>query len=103
MPRRPRTSQFPGTFKKNTSARRGGGLKLHKGWSRLQSTIATLIRTEHIGLGAYLTKRRVLGARPKCTCRYRIQTQARERLFREVGTSNWKDLANTRRGLTAAA
>jgi len=98
-----------------TTARRGGGLKLHKGWSRPQSTMATLIRTEHIGLGAYLTKRRVPGARPECTCRYRIQTvkhilifcparqQARERLFREAGTSNWKDLANTRRGLTAAA
>ncbi|KYG40003.1 hypothetical protein M433DRAFT_161037, partial [Acidomyces richmondensis BFW] len=75
----------------------------------------TLIRTEHIGLGAYLTKRRVLGARPECTYRYRIQTvkhvlifypkrqEARERLFREVGTSNWKDLASSRRGLIAAA
>lgn len=29
--------------------------------------------------------------------------QARERLFRETVTSNWKDLANTRRGLKAAA
>jgi hypothetical protein len=28
---------------------------------------------------------------------------ARERLFREAGTSNWKDLANTKRGLTAVA
>ncbi len=77
--------------------------------------MATLIRTEHIGLGAYLTKRRVPGARPECTCGYRTQTvkhilifcparqQARKRLFREAGTSNWKDLANTRRGLTAAA
>ncbi len=77
--------------------------------------MATLIRTEHIGLGAYLTIRRVLGARPEYTCRYRAQTvkhilifcserlQARERLFREVGTSNWKDLAQSKRGLTAAA
>jgi hypothetical protein len=77
--------------------------------------MATLIRTEHIGLGAYLTKRRVPGARPECTCGYRAQTvkhilifcserlQARERLFREAGTSNWKDLAQSKRGLTAAA
>ncbi|KXL43020.1 hypothetical protein M433DRAFT_156292 [Acidomyces richmondensis BFW] len=64
--------------------------------------MATLIRTEHIGLGAYLTKRRVLGARPECTCGYRART-ARERLFREAGTSNWKDLATSRRGLTQAA
>ncbi|KXL46793.1 hypothetical protein M433DRAFT_149353, partial [Acidomyces richmondensis BFW] len=58
---------------------------------------------------------RVLGARPECTCRYSARTvkhilmfcpkrqQARERLFREAGTSNWKDLASSRRGLTAAA
>ncbi|KXL45860.1 hypothetical protein M433DRAFT_160171 [Acidomyces richmondensis BFW] len=36
--------------------------------------MTTLIRTEHIGLGAYLTKRRVLEARPECTYRYRTQT-----------------------------
>ncbi|KYG39944.1 hypothetical protein M433DRAFT_9552 [Acidomyces richmondensis BFW] len=37
--------------------------------------MATLIRTEHIGLGAYLTKRRVPGARPECTsvARWMIQ------------------------------
>jgi len=29
--------------------RREGGLRLHKGWTRPQSTMATLIRTEHIG------------------------------------------------------
>jgi len=95
--------------------RREGGIRLHKGWTRPQSTMATLIRTEHIGLGAYLTKRRVPGATPECSCGYRAQTvkhilifchkrqQARERLFREAGTSNWKDLVNTRRGLQAAA
>jgi len=77
--------------------------------------MATLIRTEHIGLGAYLTKRRVPGATPECPCGYRAQTvkhilifcckrqQARERLFREAGTSKWKELVNTRRGLNAAA
>jgi len=95
--------------------RREGGIRLHKGWTRPQSTMATLIRTEHIGPGAYLTKRRVPGATPECPCGYRAQTvkhilifcykrqQARERLFREAGTSNWKDLVNTRRGLKVAA
>ncbi len=29
--------------------------------------------------------------------------QARERLFSEAGTSNWKDLVNIRRGLQTAA
>ncbi|KXL48446.1 hypothetical protein M433DRAFT_152290 [Acidomyces richmondensis BFW] len=77
--------------------------------------MATLIRTEHISLGAYLTRRRVLEAIPGCSCGYRARTvkhilifyykrqQGRERLYREAEISNWKDLANTRRGLKAAA
>ena len=76
--------------------------------------MATLIRAEHIGLRAYLTKRRVPGITPKCTCGYRAQTvkhilvfcpermEARMRLFQEAGTSNWKDLTQTKRGLSAA-
>jgi len=94
---------------------RRGGPSLHIGWTRPLSTMATLIRIEHIGLRAYLTIRRVPGVTPECSCGYRAQRvkhilifcherqQARERMFREAGTSNWKDLENTRRGLKAAA
>lgn len=98
-----------------TTPRGGAGLSLHMGWTRPQSTMATLIRTEHIGLRAYLTRRRVTGVTPECSSGYRAQTvkhililchekqQGRERMIREAGTSNWKDLVNTRRGLKAAA
>ena len=48
--------------------------QLHKDWNRPQSTMATLIRTEHIGLNAYLTRRRVPGKTPECSCGSRAQT-----------------------------
>ena len=50
------------------------GRQLHKDWTRPQSTMATLIRTEHIGLNAYLTRRRVPGKTPECSCGNRAQT-----------------------------
>jgi hypothetical protein len=86
---------------------------LHKGWSRPQSTMATLIRTEHIGLRAYLTRQRVPDITPECTCGYRTQTlkhimlfcperqESRRRLTQTVG-SDWKTITQTRRGLNAA-
>jgi exonuclease III len=89
------------------------GKKLHKGWSRPQSTMATLIRTEHIGLRAYLTRQRVPNITPECTCGYRAQTlkhimlfcperqESRRRLFQTAG-SDWKTITQTRRGLNAA-
>jgi len=61
-----------------------------------------------------LTRRRVPGVTTKCSYKYRAQIvkhilifcyerqQAREIMFREAGTLNWKDVVNTRRGLKAA-
>ena len=75
--------------------------------------MATLIRTEHIGLRAYLTRRRVLGITPECTCGYRAQTLKHVMLFcperqgsrlaliQAVG-SDWKAITQTKRGLNAA-
>lgn len=92
-----------------------GGFKkgLHKGLSRPESTMATLLRTEHIGLRAYLTKRRVPGMSPECQCSQGVQTpkhicmfcpiyqEGRNALFAAAGSNNWKDLTQTRRGLLA--
>ena len=75
--------------------------------------MATLIRTEHIGLRAYLTGRRVPGITPECSCGYRAQTLkhimlfcpewqgSRWRLTQKVG-SDWKTITQTKRGLNAA-
>ena len=74
--------------------------------------MATLIRTEHVGLRAYLTRQRVPSITPECTCGYRAQTlkhvmifcperqESRRRLFQAVG-SDWKTITQTKRGLNA--
>jgi hypothetical protein len=101
--------QLPAAWIRDTSR----GKKIHKGWSRPQSTIATLIRTEHIGLRAYLARQRVPDITPECTYGYRAQTlrhvmifcperqESRRQLFQAVG-SDWKAITQTKRGLTAA-
>ena len=98
-----------------TSDKTNAGRHLHKGWSRPESTMATLLRTEHIGFKAYLAKRRVPGISPDCTCNQGYQTpkhvciscperqRNRQALFAAAGSSNWKDLTNTKRGLLATA
>jgi hypothetical protein len=75
--------------------------------------MATLIRTEHISLRAYLTRQRVPDTTPECTCSYRAQTlkhimlfyrerqESRRRLFQTAG-SDWKTITQTRSGLNAA-
>jgi hypothetical protein len=75
--------------------------------------MATLIRIEHIGLRAYLTRQRVPSITPECTGGYRAQTlkhvmlfclerqEPRRRLIQAVG-SDWKTIIQTRRGLNAA-
>jgi hypothetical protein len=79
------------------------GKRLHKEWSRPQSTMATLIRTEYIGLRAYFIRQSVPGITPECTCGYRAQTlkhimlfcperqESRRRLIQAVG-SHWKTI-----------
>ena len=98
-----------------TSDKANAGRHLHKGWTRPESTMATLLRTEHIGLRAYLAKRRVPGISPDCDCGQGYQTpkhiciqcperqERRTALFEAAGTSNWKDLTGTKRGLLATA
>lgn len=47
---------------------------LHRGLRRAQSSVATQLRTEHIGLRAYLHRRRVPGVdSPACPCGYQSQ------------------------------
>ena len=47
---------------------------LHKGLTRAQSSVATQLRTEHIGLRTYLHRRRVPGVdSPACPCGYQSQ------------------------------
>ena len=77
--------------------------------------MVTLLRTEHIGMRQYLTKRRVPGFTPDCECGQGHETpkhvcifcpkwkERRHLLFKEGGSTNWKDLANTKRGLHATA
>ena len=91
------------------------GTHLHKGWSRPISTMATLLRTEHIGLREYLTKRRVPDMTPNCQCGYQSQSAKhivlfcpnkatnRARMIHEAGSNHWKEITTTRRGLLAAA
>ena len=74
--------------------------------------MATLVRTEHLGLRAYLARRRVPGITPDCPCGYRAQTlkhlimfcpdnqEARGRLAQAVEL-DWKALTQTKRGLNA--
>ena len=47
---------------------------LHRGLTRAQSSVATQLRTEHIGLRTYLHRRRVPGVEsPACPCGYQSQ------------------------------
>ena len=77
--------------------------------------MVTLVRTGHIGLNAYLARRRVPGKTPKCSCGYRAQTakhvvmfcprhqERRQQLFNIAGSSDWKAIVQTKKGLGAIA
>lgn len=87
---------------------------LHLHLSKAQSTIATLIRTENIGLADYLHKRRVPGHEsPACTCGWQRQTpkhillfcpdwgERRGAMIEEAKSDNYMQLTTTATGLRA--
>jgi hypothetical protein len=58
------------------------GLRMKENWARAESTVATLLRTEHIGLNDYLCRRRVPGyLKPDCYCGWPRQTPKHIILF----------------------
>lgn len=51
------------------------GLRTKENLTRAESTVATLLRTEHVGLNDYLFRRRVPGySKPDCGCGWPRQT-----------------------------
>ena len=79
--------------------------KIHSGLSRAHSTMATLLRTEHIGLNAYLYKRKVPGHySPACTCGHQRQDPrhilmhcpeqagTRNQMMQQAGTTDFRTL-----------
>ncbi|KAI0995820.1 hypothetical protein K3495_g12359 [Podosphaera aphanis] len=53
---------------------RGAPSKIHRNLSRAESSIATQIRSEHIGLNSYLFRRKVPNVEtPSCQCGYQSQ------------------------------
>jgi hypothetical protein len=89
--------------------------QLHKGLSKPMSSLITQIRTEKIGLNAFLADRRVPGYTATCPCGWPRQTakhilmnctdyeERRPSLFRAAGTRDYKEMTATTRGVKAAA
>jgi hypothetical protein len=86
----------------------------HKGLLKAESTVATLLRTEHIGMNDYLCQRGVPGYEsPLCICgwsRQRVKhillfcprfARDRDKMIQEAGTSDCATLLSTPRGLRA--
>ena len=89
--------------------------RLHQGLLKAQSTVATLLRTEHVGLNDYLCRRKVPGYdSPLCDCGWPRQTvkhivlfclrfaRDRDKMIQEAATSDYTTLPSTARGLRAA-
>lgn len=79
---------------------------LHENFTKAQSTMATLLRTEVIGLNDWLTWAKVPGKRPECDCGWNRQTpkhivtmcpnlQGREDMWTRAGTTNYERLLDT--------
>jgi hypothetical protein len=89
--------------------------QLHTTFSKATSALVTQIRTEKIGLNAFLTQQRVPGFTASCECGWQKQTakhiilfcpnytEERAKLFREAGTNNYSQMLATTRGAKAAA
>lgn len=91
-------------------------LDLRTGLQKAESTLATQIRTERIGLNAYLASRRVPDFdSPECDCGWGHQTARhilihctkwvtqRTHMLSTAGTTDYRRLITTARGLKAAA
>lgn len=85
-----------------------------KNLTRTESTVATLLLTEHIGLNDYLTRRRVPGyTNSECACGWPLQTPKdinlfcpahtpeRTEMLAEVKTTVFNKLLSTEAGLRA--
>jgi hypothetical protein len=88
--------------------------KLYRGLSKAESSLAIQIRTEKIGLGAFLSKRKVPGWEPACVCGFPQQTAKhvikycparsnRTLLYKMAATEDYKVLTTTTRGLKATS
>jgi len=90
-------------------------IKIRKHLQKAESTLAMHIRTERIGLAAYLYSRKVPGFdSPNCSCGSFQQTAKhvlihcrkhaarRPQLFRDAGTQDYRILTSTAKGLKAA-
>jgi exonuclease III len=89
--------------------------KIHIGISKATTSLITQIRTEKIGLNAFLTDRRVPNQTPECSCGNMRQTakhilmycpeytESRESLYKAAGTRDYSEILATPRGAKAAA
>ena len=89
--------------------------KIHVGISKATSSLITQIRTEKIGLNAFLADRRVPNRTPKCSCGHQRQTakhilmycpnfeEDRKDLYKAAGTRDYSKMLATPRGAKAAA
>jgi hypothetical protein len=90
------------------------GLRTKENLTRAESTVATLLRTEHIGLNDYLCRRRVPGySKPDCDCGWPRQTPkhiilfcptqmtGRAEMLSEAKTTDYTKLLSTEAGLRA--
>jgi len=89
------------------------GKQLFDGLTRPECTIATLLRTEVIGLNAFLVRVGVPNVQPACPCRAARQTpkrvvvscpnhsQGRPERQLEAGTTDYVELLTTQQGLKA--
>lgn len=89
--------------------------QIHSELSKPQSTLATLLRTEHIGLEDFLSRRKVPGhPSPACPCGWHRQTpkhillfcphfqQGRAQMLQRAGTTDYDSLLSTKKGIKVA-
>lgn len=89
-------------------------LRTKENLTRAESTVATLLRTEHVGLNDYLCRRRVPGfSKPDCDCGWPRQTpkhiilfcpahaSGRTEMLAEAKTTDFTKLLSTEAGLRA--